>query len=223
MLTSLEHVEFAENPDPRCPCILLLDVSSSMQGDSIGALNEGLKAFQREVSGDLIAARRVEIAIITFGSSAQTVQGFVTVDQFTAPQLTAGGQTHLGAGIETALNLLEQRKATYRNSGVAYYRPWVFLITDGAPLGEPESVVDAARQRLLAEQKANKLAFFAVGTESANFQKLQTFASPDRPPLRLKGVQFVELFEWLSRSQQAIAQSRPGEQVALPPAGWAAV
>jgi uncharacterized protein YegL len=223
MPTSLEHVEFAENPDPRCPCILLLDVSSSMQGDSIEALNEGLKAFQREVSGDTIAARRVEIAIITFGSEARTVQDFVTVDQFTAPELRASGQTHMGAGIETALNLLEQRKAAYRHSGVAYYRPWVFLITDGAPLGEPDAVVDAARQRLLAEQTANKLAFFAVGTESANFQKLQTFASPDRPPLRLKGVQFVELFEWLSRSQQAVAQSRPGEQVALPPAGWAAV
>src|ERR1700680_3444214 len=110
MLTNLEHVEFAENPDPRCPCVLLLDVSTSMQGDSIEALNEGLKAFQREVSGDIIAARRVEIAIVTFGSRAETGQDFVTVDQFTAPELRAGGQTHMGAGIETALNLLEQRK-----------------------------------------------------------------------------------------------------------------
>ena len=46
---------------------------------------------------------------------------------------------------------------------------------------------------------------------------------PDRPPLQLKGLQFVDLFVWLSWSQQAIAQSRPGEQVPLPPAGWAAV
>jgi uncharacterized protein YegL len=32
-----------------------------------------------------------------------------------------------------------------------------------------------------------------------------------------------ELLEWLSKSQQAVAQSRPGEQVPLPPAGWASV
>lgn len=25
--------EFAENPEPRCPCILLLDTSGSMEGD----------------------------------------------------------------------------------------------------------------------------------------------------------------------------------------------
>ncbi len=223
MHSHLDHVEFAENPDPRCPCVLLLDVSSSMNGDPIAALNEGLRAFQREVSADAIAARRVEIAIVTFGSVARVVQDFITVDQFLAPDLTAGGQTFLGAGIETALNALEQRKATYRNSGVAYYRPWVFLITDGAPVGEPGVVVDAARERLLAEQQAGKLVFFAVGTESADFQSLGTFTTSARPPLQLKGLQFVALFEWLSRSQQAVAQSRPGEQVPLPPVGWASV
>ncbi len=219
----LDHVEFAENPDPRCPCVLLLDVSSSMRGDAIKALNEGLKAFQREVSGDMIAARRVEIAIVTFGSSANVVQDFVTVDQFLPPELHAGGQTFLGAGIDTALNLLEQRKAAYRNSGVAYYRPWVFLITDGAPVGEPDTVVESARTRLVGEQESGKLVFFAVGTESADFQRLGTFTTATRPPLQLRGVQFVQLFEWLSKSQQAVAQSRPGEQVPLPPAGWASV
>jgi uncharacterized protein YegL len=219
----LDHVEFAENPDPRCPCVLLLDVSSSMQGDAIKALNEGLKAFQREVSGDLIAARRVEIAIVTFGSSANVVQDFVTVDQLLPPELNAGGQTFLGAGIDTALNLLEQRKAAYRNSGVAYYRPWVFLITDGAPVGEADAVVESSRTRLVAEQESGKLVFFAVGTESADFQRLGTFTTATRPPLQLRGVQFVQLFEWLSKSQQAVAQSRPGEQVPLPPAGWASV
>jgi uncharacterized protein YegL len=223
MPTNLDQVEFAENPDPRCPCVLLLDVSSSMQGESIGALNEGLKAFEREVSSDPIAARRVEVAIITFASEARTVQEFVTVDHFTAPELVASGRTHIGAGIETALDLLEQRKTTYRTSGVAYYRPWVFLITDGAPQGEADSVVDQARERLLGQQQAHKLTFFAVGTENANFEKLRTFTTPERPPLQLKGLQFVELFVWLSWSQQAVAQSRPGEQVPLPPAGWAAV
>jgi uncharacterized protein YegL len=223
MPTNLEEIEFAENPDPRCPCLLLVDVSTSMQGDAIGALNRGLEAFHREVSEDVIAGRRVEIAIVTFGSGAQRVQDFVTVDQFAPPQLTATGETHMGAGIDLALNLLEERKTMYRTSGVAYYRPWLFLITDGAPVGEDDAVVDAARQRLLAEQQANKLAFFAVGTENANFETLRTFTMPSRPPLQLRGVQFVELFVWLSRSQQAIAQSRPGDQVPLPPAGWASV
>ena len=38
---SLEDmVEFAENPEPRCPCVLLLDTSGSMRGERIQALQE---------------------------------------------------------------------------------------------------------------------------------------------------------------------------------------
>jgi uncharacterized protein YegL len=194
-----------------------------MQGPSIAALNEGLRAFQEEVGRDAIAARRVEVAIVTFASAVDIVQPFVTADQFAAPVLAARGQTHLAAGVERALDLIEERKGAYRASGVSYYRPWIFLITDGAPVGEEPAVVDAARERVLAEQQAHKLALFAVGTENADFAALQRFTIPDRPPLQLKGLQFVDLFVWLSWSQHAIAQSRPGEQVPLPPAGWAAV
>ncbi|MCC7107596.1 MAG: hypothetical protein IT307_20865, partial [Chloroflexi bacterium] len=47
--------------------------------------------------------------------------------------------------------------------------------------------------------------------------------SDQRPPLKLKGLAFRELFQGLSKSLTAIAQSRPGEQAALPPVGWAQV
>src|SRR5215510_8177070 len=116
MPTHLDHIEFAENPDPRCPCVLLLDVSASMQGESIEALNAGLRAFQQEVSGDRIASRRVEIAIVTFGSGAELAQDFVTVDQFLPPELTALVFFKQKTAIEMALNALEQRKSSYRNS-----------------------------------------------------------------------------------------------------------
>jgi uncharacterized protein YegL len=221
---NLQDVDFADNPDPRCPCVLLIDVSSSMAGESIQNVNEGLRAFQQDTLGDPVAARRVEVAIVTFGTGATVVQDFVTVDQFNPPELEASGQTHMGHGIEVALDLLAQRKSVYKANGIAYYRPWIFLLTDGEPYGEPDNIVEAARQRLIHEQHANKTAFFAVGTESANFTRLQTFCLPERPPMRLKGVQFVELFVWLSRSQQAVAQSQVGQQVALPAAtGWIAV
>ncbi len=59
-------VEFAENPEPRCPCILLLDVSRSMQGPPIQQLNEGLAVFRRHLAEDSLAMKRVEVAVITF-------------------------------------------------------------------------------------------------------------------------------------------------------------
>ena len=60
-------VSFADNPEPRCPCLLLLDTSGSMSGRPISELNAGLQAFQSELQADSLAMKRVEVALITFG------------------------------------------------------------------------------------------------------------------------------------------------------------
>ena len=41
--------EFVENPENRCPVILLLDTSGSMSGQPIQELNRGLAAFKEDV------------------------------------------------------------------------------------------------------------------------------------------------------------------------------
>ena len=53
--------DFASNPEPRCPCILLLDVSSSMSGRPINELNAGLVTFRDELLADSLALKRVEV------------------------------------------------------------------------------------------------------------------------------------------------------------------
>lgn len=216
-----EAVEFAENPEPRCPCVLLLDTSGSMKGEPIDALNKGLQAFKTDLGKDPLAARRVEIAVVTFDNEIKVVQDFVTVDNFNPPVLDAQGQTFMGGGIQKALDLVQARKTQYRANGVAYYRPWVFMITDGEPQGEPENVVQNAVQRLKKEESEKRVAFFAVGVEDANMQRLKEMVV--RAPVKLVGLNFVEMFVWLSRSMEKVAQSRTDEQVALPPPGWAAV
>jgi uncharacterized protein YegL len=63
------------------------------------------------------------------------------------------------------------------------------------------------------------VAFFAVGVENANMQALAKIST--RQPLRLKGLDFREMFVWLSRSMQSVAHSRPDETIRLQPTGWA--
>ena len=216
-----DAVEFAENPEPRCPCILLLDVSGSMQGPRVDALNEGLRTFKEELNEDSLANKRVEVAIVTFNNDVQIVQDFVTADQFEPPTLIAQGLTHTGAAINEALDMIEARKKQYRNNGIAYYRPWVFLITDGEPQGESDSVVEKAAQRVKNEENNKSVAFFAVGVEGTNMTRLSELVV--RSPLQLKGLNFQEMFIWLSASMQRISQSKPDEEVALPPPGWGTV
>jgi uncharacterized protein YegL len=216
-----EAVEFAENPEPRCPCVLLLDTSGSMNGPALDALNRGLQSFKQDIGKDALASRRVEVAVVTFNNAVEVAQDFVTADQFVPPQLTARGMTHMGAAIHKALDMIAARKSQYRANGVAYYRPWVFLITDGAPQGEADDVVETAARRIKADEDAKRVAFFAVGVENADMARLAQIAV--RVPVKLIGLNFVEMFVWLSASMQKISQSQVDDQVALPPPGWGAV
>lgn len=212
-------VEFAENPEPRCPCVLLLDTSASMLGERLDALNEGLLTFQQDLKQDELAAQRVEIAIVTFGQQPQVVQDFVTAAQFEAPVLQASGMTPMGAAINMGLDMVRDRKESYKAAGVPYYRPWIFMITDGEPNDAEQWRI--AAQRLAQEEGSNAVAFFAVGVEEANMEVLRELSV--REPVKLKGLRFNEMFVWLSRSTRAVSQSKIGEQVPLPPAGWSQV
>ena len=165
----LELVKFDEsNPEARCPCVLLIDVSGSMNGDPIRELNNGLSAFQRALQQDDLAAMRVEVAIITFGNKVQVAQDFISAHQYEAQPLKAGGSTPMGEAINTALDMLRQRKDVYRQHGVSYYRPWLFLITDGAPTDNWRP----AAHRVPQAEASKSVAFFCVGVPRADMKRL---------------------------------------------------
>src|SRR5262249_57842596 len=124
--------EFADNPEPRCPCLLLLDNSGSMAGRPISELNTGLTLFKEELVGDALAAKRVEVGIVSFGP-ASVVNDFQTADLFQAPVLTPHGDTPMGAAIVQSLDMIEQR------SGMSRVAPTNFIARPDEQLGSSSS------------------------------------------------------------------------------------
>jgi len=210
---SLAQAEFVDNPESRCPVVLLLDTSKSMAGTPIAELASGVATFKADVARDDLAALRVEIAVITFGGEARLAHDFATVDGFEPPLLRADGETPMGAAIELGLDLVEARKRTYNAHGIKYYRPWVFLITDGAPTDGKRW--EQAAARVGAMEDARKLSFFAIGVAGANMDILGRITPPSRPPLRLQTLAFRDLFEWLSASVKRVSVGKIGAEAAI--------
>ena len=117
------------NAEQRLPCVLLIDTSKTNTTDAMLMINNGLAKFQRELSQDRMAAKRVDVSLVTFGPIRKLVD-FANIDHIHWPHLTASGECLIGEGIEFALAQVEQRKRAYRKAGVAYHRPWVFLLSN---------------------------------------------------------------------------------------------
>jgi uncharacterized protein YegL len=215
--TPFADSKLAENPEPRCPCILLLDRSGSMGGRPIDELNAVLPLFKQEVATDDLAAKRVEVAVVAFGGTVEVLSDFATVDTFVPPVLVASGETPMGQAINTALDLLDSRKGLYRTNGILYYRPWIFMITDGAPTDEWQ----AAAQRIKEYEANQKVAFFPVGVFDADMALLKQVSV--RPPLYAQGYRFKEMFMWLTQTLSQVSKSRVGDTIVVPKPDWGTV
>lgn len=161
MPNEFEQVEFADNPEPRCPCLLLLDTSGSMSGRPIEELNAGLNTLHSELNVDSLASKRVDLAIVTFGPVRVEAE-FTSAQSFQPPHLTASGNTPMGEAVESGLKMLRARKDRHRANGISYYRAWVFLITDGGPT---DSVV-SARELIKTGEDRKEFMFYPWGLKT---------------------------------------------------------
>lgn len=214
---------------PHCATVLVLDTSASMSGNKIAELNEGLRILTDELKEDDLAVKRIDLAVITFGKGVEIVRPFTGISAFDPPELTAGGYTPMGEAILEAVRLVEERKAEYRTIGTDYYRPWIFLITDGQPTDMRKG--DETWEKVIAAvhggEKDHKFLFWALGVDQANMALLREISPPGRTPLMLKEAKWADMFLWLSKSLSQISDSRIGEQISLEnpvgPEGWGVI
>jgi uncharacterized protein YegL len=180
-----------------------------MAGARIDAVNEGLRAYRDDLVADTLAAMRVEVAVVTFGGRVETVRDFTTAETFDPPTLTVSGDTPMGTAIIHGVEMVKKRKQFYNQQGLHYFRPWIFLFTDGGPTDNWRPAIDVIRQG----EESKEFAFFAVAVgDEANMDVLRQLASARRPPIRLKERRFRDMFVWLSESQRSVSRSNPGQE-----------
>ena len=211
------RAQFANNPEPRCPCVLLLDVSWSMEGARLQALRSAVAEFKTKICEDTLTSVRAEIAVVAFSEKTQVVQDFVIAKDFQPPELRNADGTKIGNALIKGLDMVEARKGTYRENGINYYRPIIILITDGYPEHDTDAEIAEATRRVRQAEEGRHAAIFSFGIdEDSDIERLNKIMSPSRPAVGIKHADLNGLFEWLSNSIAAVSTSQPGDRIKLP-------
>lgn len=202
----------------KCPVVLLLDCSGSMS-TVINDLTKGVEKLKQFTITHEVAKKSVEILVITFDSTARKLDDFKLSEDWKVPTLNANGSTAMGEAIKIGLDSLQQRKVHLRKNGVNFYKPWLVLITDGAPTDMQKG--DALWKQIQGELKKESERIcipWAFGTETADMGNLNDLF-PHGHVYRLKDANFEAVFKWLSDSVKIVSESRPNEKIKAPNPG----
>ena len=219
-MENLEQRSFSEIPaiinpsEHHMALAFLLDTSGSMgyaQGGEVAAitaLNEGLNRFKAEVCQNPQTRDILDVAIIEFNSTFRIVQEFVPVEYMDEINLAAVGTTKMTPAIRQALEMVSDRSRFYRRSGTEPYKPWIIMISDGAPDADDDITIVAKEIREM--ESAGKVSFRSLGVQGYDAKTLHTLC--DGKVMKLEGTDFTSFFDWVNKSMRSVSQSSPGEK-----------
>lgn len=201
--------------EPHLPLILLLDCSGSMKGRPLEELLEGYNNFISQTAQDDLAAKRVDLAVMSFsGSGIQPIMDFTPLSQsaeMSPLSLKAEGCTPMGEAIVKGIRMLRDRCRIYDEAGIAHFGGWLVMLTDGQPSDDLTAATDLIRQR----EEAGRLKFFSIAVNNANVEILQSLGK--RVIQSTAQDNFKGIFNWMSESMVIVSASRVSDNPQLPP------
>ena len=215
-------VDVQKNAEQRLACVLLIDCSGSMSIDNqMEQVNEGLKRLEEALKNDPLASVRAIVCVIAFGTNngngVEIIQTWTDAIDFVAPQFTAiGSSTPMGAAVNQGLDALDEIQAHLRSNGVALYKPWMFILTDGQPT---DDYLDAAN-RCAKAARERKVILWPMTTNPQSASGLQSCVCAGGEIYAVNTTDVSRLFLWLAHSVKQGSSFSPGEtaQIEAPPA-----
>lgn len=127
------EIDFGSDDIRRMPVYLLLDVSGSMNGAPIQAVEQGVQLLHNSLLDHPQAVEMAHLSVITFANRATQIIPLTPLLQFVPPTLSAGGATALGGALRVLGQALDHEITVNSAERKGDYKPLIFLLTDGEP------------------------------------------------------------------------------------------
>ena len=197
---------------------LVLDVSASMQGDSIKFLNIAVNEMIRQMKADDHLRNIVDLAIFIFGTHGRQniLQGFRAIADCDDVNLIANDvNTYVADALDHAIEITKRRCSVYDKAGGSY-KPWIVLITDGE-FHDGAAALGNIGNKMRERESQGKLQFFGLGVNGYIRSQLEGLTTNPSHVIDAKSVNFIEFFSWIGKSLKAVSSKEIGENVSLPP------
>jgi uncharacterized protein YegL len=214
----MSGIDFGSSDTRRMPVYLLLDVSGSMSGAPIMAVEQGVQLLHNELMNQPQAVEMVHLSVITFASSANQIAPLIPITSFTPPPLSAGGATALGAALRELGRALDREITPTTAEKKGDYKPLVFLLTDGEPTDSWEPELNALKSR--REKKVGTIIALGCG-DAVNTGVLRQITESVLLMIDVTPDNLRAFFKWVSASvttaSKIAAAPEGGETGSLPP------
>lgn len=203
------------NTNSRIPIFFCIDVSGSM-GSKVGVfetrlslLTKVMRKLLENMKRHPILSERAVIGIVTYNNKAvlhQPALDLGILDIREATTFFPENQTIFSRGLRRTLQAIDQYQDSLRRSDVETFRPILVFMTDGEPVGDIDSEIEAVYREIWKRIQMNDLYVFPIGiSRQANMAYVYQL-SPNR-----QGYQMIDEgdFEKVFEEIAEIVNDRP--------------
>lgn len=176
---------------------------------ALDELNKAMKHFFYCIRSNMYALSAAEIAIITFDDVPHVIRDFCRVrvsDEDILSEFKVGVYTHMGEGLQMALDMMQHCLDRYRKNGIDYDAPWLIIINDGFGNGNNYEYEDAKR-RIAYLNKNENLTVFSIGVGERQNNKCLSEIAMGRTPSDIYGIDYQKLFTKMAEAAAVAGES----------------
>ena len=161
-----------QNTNSRIPIFFCVDVSGSMRNKvglfetRLSLLAKVMRKLLENMKKHPELRERAVIGVVTYNKKAilhQSALDLGVVDISKATSFDAADQTIFSLGLRRTLQAIDQYRDGIRRSDTETFRPMLIFMTDGQPVGDIDSEIEAVYSDVWKRVQNNDLYVFPIG------------------------------------------------------------
>lgn len=161
-----------QNTNSRIPIFFCVDVSGSMRNKvglfetRLSLLSKVMRKLLENMKIHPELSERAVIGVVTYNNKAilhQSALDLGVVDISKATSFDAADQTIFSLGLRRTLQAIDQYRDGIRRSDTETFRPMLIFMTDGQPVGDIDSEIEAVYSDVWKRVQNNDLYVFPIG------------------------------------------------------------